>query len=53
MHTGNSARCVAGFTDRRDAPWDARLAINAEEDRLVQALLIWMLRERQHGRWRS
>jgi hypothetical protein len=31
----------------------AELAIDAEEDRLVRALLVGMLRERQHGGWPS
>jgi hypothetical protein len=31
----------------------AELAIDAEEDRMVRALLVGMLRERQHGGWRS
>jgi hypothetical protein len=30
----------------------AELAIDAEEDRLVRALHVTMLRERQHGAWR-
>jgi hypothetical protein len=31
----------------------AELAIDAEEDRLVRALLVTMLREREHGVWQS
>lgn len=30
----------------------AELAIDAEEDRMLRALLVGMLRERQHGGWR-
>jgi hypothetical protein len=31
----------------------AELAIDAEEDLMARALLVGMLRERQHGWWRS
>jgi hypothetical protein len=31
----------------------AELAIDADEDRLLRALLVTMLRERQYGGWRS
>jgi hypothetical protein len=31
----------------------AELAMDAEEDRMVRALLVGMLKERQHGGWRS
>jgi hypothetical protein len=53
---------LAGFrpAEHIGEPWSspktrsiADLAIDAEEDRLVRALLITMLREREHGGWCS